>query len=427
MRDRTLVAAFGISLLAHVAILGTTGGPGSLSNPPAAEVLDARLVAVRVAAADGPAPEPVAVPPAKSPPRKVVPKPRIPRAPARSVESAANSVQAALPSDTSSPAADGEALADVPADAVADPAETGAPSPEQAPVGDAPGALAEQVAVPVDEALDEGGLIETAASGDGRRPTLAGWPDHGSIRFRVILGERGFVVGEARHEWMHDATRYRMSASLRTTGVVELFRSLQYAQRSEGRVGRKGLIPEKFSVEQSGKSPESAEFDWKGGQVTMRRGTRVRVAKVQAGDQDLLSLWHQIGIVGTAGLPLKLNVVSGKAATPSVLERLGEETVSMPIGRLDTVRLGARALDGKLSIEIWLARNYGMLPVRIRVVDDKGEVLDQQAIELRLAPPTNRTTADSGAETEDQKQAAAAEMIELRAEEESAAHLTIGN
>jgi hypothetical protein len=235
-----------------------------------------------------------------------------------------------------------------------------------------------------------------------------------------LLGDRAFQVGEARHEWSNDGKRYRMTVVLETTGVMDLVRNLRYQQRSEGKVGPKGLQPERFSVEQSGKKPETAEFDWNAGQVTLRRGERTRVAPIVSGDQDLLSLWHQIGIVGAGGLPHELNVVSGKAATPSLLEQVGAEKLSLPIGQLDTLRLRASARDGKLSIDIWLARSYGMLPVRIRIVDDKGEALDQQAIELRLAPP-GKGTAEAADPTVVGDAGATAEMIELREKPQSPA------
>lgn len=229
----------------------------------------------------------------------------------------------------------------------------------------------------------------TAAADDGKID-VARWPRQGEIRFSVMLGEGGFQVGEARHEWTHDGERYRMTLSLRTSGVAALLHSLQYEQRSEGRVGADGLRPERFAIDQSGKKPQSADFDWQAGQVTMRRGERTRTAMIEPGDQDLLSLWHQIGFVGADGLPKSLNVVSGRSAKPSVLEMIGAEQVSLPAGTLDTRRMRARALDGKMTIDIWLAPRYGMAPVRIRLVDDDGQVLDHLATAIHLNAPAGR-------------------------------------
>nr|WP_246262175.1 DUF3108 domain-containing protein [Aromatoleum evansii] len=267
---------------------------------------------------------------------------------------------------------------------------------------------------------------ELVAAADLKGFSIAGWPERGSIRFRVHLGEGGFAVGEAQHEWSHDGKRYRMSVAVRTTGVVGMFRSFHYAQSSEGSVGREGLKPERFSVEQTRKTPASARFDWDAGKVTMTRGAKERVAELRPGDQDLLSLWHQIGIVGAVSGSTELNVITGREATPSTVEVMGPEKLPLPIGLLETLRVRAEARNGSLTIDIWLARNYGMLPVRIRVIDDKGEVLDQQAVELRLSPPGSAgeepPVAGGGGGTEAEE-----EMIELRAEDNAFAHPTIGN
>ncbi|MBS3916855.1 MAG: DUF3108 domain-containing protein, partial [Sulfuritalea sp.] len=40
------------------------------------------------------------------------------------------------------------------------------------------------------------------------------------------------------------------------------------------------------------------------------------------------------------------------------------------------------ALPGEQAMELWLASDYRNLPVRIRFVDRKGDVFDQNAVEM---------------------------------------------
>jgi len=109
---------------------------------------------------------------------------------------------------------------------------------------------------------------------------------------------------------------------------------------------------------------------------------------------------NDLAVLLRAGaLPATLTVLTNKSAKPALLEVVGPEGLRLPIGRLDTLRLRAQAEDGSLTIDIWLASRYGMLPVRIRIADDEGEVLDQQAIQLRLTPagePTKSAEDDEG-------------------------------
>nr|WP_286206730.1 DUF3108 domain-containing protein [Thauera linaloolentis] len=248
-----------------------------------------------------------------------------------------------------------------------------------------------------------------------------GWPREGAIVYRVMMGDKGFEVGQASHSWSHDTRRYDMRVELKTTGVAALMRSFHYVQRSEGEVGERGLRPLRFTVEQRGRASDAVEFDWSAGKAIIRRGSRApRAVHILPGDQDVLSLWHQVGIVGTNGLPATLTVLTNKTAKPALLEVVGPEGLRLPIGRLDTVRLRAQAEDGSLSIDIWLASRYGMLPVRIRIADDDGEVLDQQAIQLRLTPAAGAGGLAGG---EAAGEIMLAERVELKEETDPMADL----
>ncbi|PKO80924.1 MAG: DUF3108 domain-containing protein [Betaproteobacteria bacterium HGW-Betaproteobacteria-13] len=362
MIDRGLIAALGLSVLAHGALLTGEGWGWAEPAGEAVHTLSAVLHPVAVP------PGPVAAVAAQS-----APKPQAAPAPKQMPVASAPLAALAPPSEVISDAVPG-------------------PLFEQAV---APAALEPPLELAEAEAAPE---ADSAAPDLGESFALDGWPAHGAIVYRVYLGSAGLQVGEARHDWFHDDTSYRMQVTLETTGLAALLHGFHYVQKSEGELGPEGLRPKQFTVAQKGKKLETARFDWDNAKVSIRRGERERRnAPLQTGDQDVLSLWHQIGIVGTAGLPREIMVVSNKEATPALLEAVGDEGLSLPIGRLETLRVRAQAQSGVLTIDIWLARNYGMLPVRIRMVDDKGEVLDQQAVQLRLAPPDGKASETASA------------------------------
>lgn len=216
----------------------------------------------------------------------------------------------------------------------------------------------------------------------------AGWPAAGEIVYQVSMGD-GPQIGEARHSWSHDGRQYRMETAVRTVGLAALIKNMHYVQRSEGKVGTGGLRPERFSVEREGKLAELAEFDWQRRRVSHTRKGRTRESALLANDQDVLSLWHQVAIGNGGALPATLNVVTGRKSADSTLAWVGEETVNLPLGRIKTRRLKARAVNGSMEIEVWFAAEQHMLPVRIRMTDDDGEVLDQRASELRIGAATS--------------------------------------
>ncbi len=383
--------ALAVSLVAHAVLLG---GIDVRLTTPLRPDLPEPFVQARLLAPPLPLPEPAPAPaaPAKMPAQQPAAPP--PSAAAKTV---------AKPAPRPRPAPRAAPAAAPPAVEVAMPSP--APAGVAAAVKDAPvGAPLPQVDALAGAAFDEA--------------DMDGWPRRGSIVFRVMLGDEGFEVGQARHAWSHDTKRYEMSVELKTTGVAALMRSFHYTQRSEGEVGERGLRPLRFTVEQRGRASDAVDFDWQAGEATIRRGGREpRTARILPGDQDVLSLWHQVGIVGAGGLPTTLTVLSNKSAKPALLEVVGTEAARLPIGRLDTLRLRAQAEDGSLTIDIWLASRYGMLPVRIRVADDEGEVLDQQAIQLRLTPVEAGAAEASAAQGDSEPgTAAAADMIELKEE-----------
>lgn len=209
----------------------------------------------------------------------------------------------------------------------------------------------------------------------------------GSIRFDVHYGSQGFKVGEARHEWTIGPDGYVLSLSLEARGLAGLF-GLQYEQRSAGRSVTQGMKPDLFTVDQRGRKRDSAHFDWQAGRVSIRRDdVERRSGEIAPGDQDALSLWHQARRFATSNRPVSLNVVTAKSIKRATLETLGPERLKLPVGELDTIRMRAQADGGELDIEIWLSVRHDLLPVRIRITDDDGGVLDQRASIIDLGTP----------------------------------------
>lgn len=212
----------------------------------------------------------------------------------------------------------------------------------------------------------------------------AGGSSVGSMRFDVHYGGQGFKVGEARHDWKIGPKGYVMSLNLEAKGLASLF-GLQYEQRSSGTVRPTGLQPDVFSVDQRRRKRDSAHFDWNAARVSIRRDDKERRSEaIASGDQDVLSLWHQVRRFARSEQPVVLKVVTGKSIKRVSVRALGQEMLKLPIGEVDTLRMQAQAAGGELDIDIWLSLQHDLLPVRIRITDDEGGVLDQRAAMIDL-------------------------------------------
>ncbi len=215
-------------------------------------------------------------------------------------------------------------------------------------------------------------------------PLESSWPHQGRIRFVIMRGEgeQGMQVGQSTHTWQHDGTHYTLQAVTETTGLVALFRSVRIVQTSEGTLSAEGLVPQSFSVERNGKQAEQARFDWADGKVMLQpRKGEGREVPLVAGAQDILSQIYQIGLAGAAAR-IKLMIATGKNYGRYAYEAVGDERIATHFGELRTWHVKTPALQGEQAMELWLASDYRNLPVRIRFINRKGEVYDQNAVEL---------------------------------------------
>jgi len=226
-------------------------------------------------------------------------------------------------------------------------------------------------------------LADSGATGTTAAPEGSGggsWPEAGRIVFEVLRGENGVKLGEARHVWKHDGVRYTMETVVETTGLAGMLYDFSYVQHSEGLVRADGLRPVRFGVEQRGKAPEAASFDWKAGRVTIERRGRTRGYPIGELDQDVLSVWHLIGVRHGRQPSGELTLVTGRTAAPATFEVIGHETVRIPLGSVDALKVRVRARSGKLVMDMWLSTAHDLAPVRVLMTDHKGEVLDQRAV-----------------------------------------------
>jgi len=362
--NRRLAFALGLSALVHVLVLFGPAWQVPTEQATVLPPLDARLT---------PLPKPTLRNPddkrpllGDAPPPRPRPRPRKPAPPAEAAASAApDATLAAAPTPA---VGEGKGSGE-------GKAEDGTP-PEASTAPQTPAGLA--------EGAGQGGQ----EGAPDRKPAGPGpaelWAASGKIQYNVIRGEQNFVIGRTTHAWTHDQESYSMETVIETSGLIGLLKPFRMVQRSEGRIGPHGLQPEQFTVERDGKLKERADFDWSTARVVLVAGERRREFSLAEGDQDVLSLMHHLSLQPEGPMRAELLVVTGKSAVRSVIENLGIEEIEVPAGRVSAYHLGSSGHRGELKIDIWLARDYANLPVRLKITDKSGDVLDQVATGVDL-------------------------------------------
>jgi hypothetical protein len=308
------------------------------------------------------------------------------------------------PADPDAAPADGMPPAQEPSPADSDGAGVPLAALDPIPVGAAsigtPGAPPEPAAVTDPTGIaDRGGTAGLGASGTRGGPDAGATPSAAAplygvalapllparSRFQVYYGEYtdNHVVALLDYTVESDGERYSVRTEGRAQGLTAWIYSGVLTQSSTGRIGADGLIPERYT-EQRGKRPERwAAIDHRSGQASFSGGQRVAVTP---GTQDRLSMLLQVGLIAqslpqrlAAGQALTIPELGSRSVEPAIFLSQGDQQLETRSGPLRTLHLsrqdGDRSRDPR--VEVWLGYDHRLAPVRIRLTDPNGRVLDQ--------------------------------------------------
>lgn len=273
-----------------------------------------------------------------------------------------------------------EPATDSPAAASAGPAD--APLPAQEPVQAAaplePAAAVEPVPAPADSVSS---TPAPAVTDNGGAPAWLSqarfvWPRPGTFQYDVI-GESKGIRFNANGElvWLHDGVNYQMKLDI--SHMLLGSRS----QTSVGTLGNQGLQPKRFGDKY--KQEVAAHFERDKGLVVFSASSNPQA--LQAAAQDRLSLFAQLAAL-LAGSPelrqsgqlISFQVVAAKSADIWTFQVDKQETLQLPVGSLSTWKV-SRVFKGShdQTADVWLSPAHGYLPVKVRIVQSNGDLLEQ--------------------------------------------------
>ncbi len=177
-------------------------------------------------------------------------------------------------------------------------------------------------------------------------------------------------------DWNHDGQNYQAMME------ISAFLVGSRSQTSSGLLGPEGLKPERF-VDRARRERET-RFDHAAGLV--RHGAGGTDLPMPAGTQDKLSVFLQLALrLGQLasqpepGDQWTVPVAATRAIENWTFDWRGTEELELPAGRLLTWHLQRKPQQaGEVGIELWLAPELGHLPVRLRLVQDNGDNIEQR-------------------------------------------------
>ncbi|OJX06681.1 MAG: hypothetical protein BGO72_16960 [Burkholderiales bacterium 70-64] len=395
------VGALSLSLAGHLAVLTWAGGAGGPRAPQqAAPTVSVALLAPPAAAPAAPAASvataPAAQPAPRPPPRPAArPRPRVAPAPKATpaqppAAAPATAAAAAVPADPFLAQAEAlrQAEAMPPDDAMQDASTGAAAATATAPAqpGQASGAPPASARERPGETPAQVALAAPAqaASAPPSDPPVRVAPQSGSALYRVHYGDPadGNVVATMSESFELGPEGYRLRSEGRAQGVVSWFWRGTLVQESIGAVTDEGLAPSTYRERRGERAPREVSIDAGRGEVLFSSGVR-EVAP--PGLQDRLSILVQLALLRHArpamfapGSEIVLPVLASSKVAAATWRVLGEELVDTGDGPQPALRL-SRAASGAddPAVDVWLALDARVLPLRLRIAEANGRALDQ--------------------------------------------------
>ncbi|HWS76575.1 MAG TPA: DUF3108 domain-containing protein [Quisquiliibacterium sp.] len=228
-------------------------------------------------------------------------------------------------------------------------------------------------------------IPEPAAEQGRGAPAGLPLPPTGTWHFHVHFGgyESGLKVAVLEYAIEHDGRRYLIRSSAHAEGIAALVYSGVLSQRSEGGLTPAGLVPTRY-WEQRGKRPErSVNLDHRRREVVFSGNAPLPLVD---GVQDRLSALVQLGLLArarperfAAGQAVEFPELGTSRIVSARYASRGDAVLKTDSGNRRTLhleRVAPRDADDP-RIEVWLGYDLHLLPLRMRVTDAKGRVLDQ--------------------------------------------------
>jgi len=198
--------------------------------------------------------------------------------------------------------------------------------------------------------------------------------------------KNGQPFAKVHEQFMINGTAYKVESVTKGIGVYALFG--ERVLTSSGEVTAQGLKPAHFELRQ-GDNPKKAvqaDFDWAKQNLRMTIKGKLKEAPLADGTQDLASFAYQFMYLPK---PLKADITvrltTGKKLNQYQYRITSEPEVISSAGvQYKTQHLTPPLQDTQETKELWLATDYHFVPVKILMVDDNGQKLEQTLTELHL-------------------------------------------
>ncbi len=171
---------------------------------------------------------------------------------------------------------------------------------------------------------------------------------------------------------------YRYHSETRTTGLISIFRKDRFVETSNWILSDRRMIPRDYYYSHSGGKKErlvNIKFDWENNRIT--NSVNGKSWKMPTTPNVMDKLLYQLAIMydlQDGRENLRYTIADGGKIKDYNFEILGEETLTTPLGKLDTVKLERHKPNSRRKSTLWCAKKLEFLPVKVENVEKDGRI-----------------------------------------------------
>ena len=199
------------------------------------------------------------------------------------------------------------------------------------------------------------------------------------IEITFLASRNNSPMAEIVERLEYSGGNYTLTETWKGKGFYALLGSARRV--SQGTIVKNVLRPREFFDERSGRDTARAWFDWQAWTLTMQYKGQKGSEPLPANAQDRLSFLLALSLVPGNADSVSYSIADGKGLSRHTYRVMGRERIKIPAGEFDAVKV-ARNSDNNESAELWLASQYGHIPLRLLVIEKNGDRFDQVATKI---------------------------------------------
>ena len=201
----------------------------------------------------------------------------------------------------------------------------------------------------------------------------------------IIENKKNSVVkvGNLAITYIVNKNNYEIYYKAKAEGISAFFYSKPLIQKSRGSIDASGLRPDYYLYRHGKKKSSEAFFDWKDKTLTIKRKETTNKYGLINQAQDQLSFMFQFMFLDPLN-KMQIPITNAKVFKIYNYHYIDEVNIDTKLGNLDVLHVAKFNYQSPERIDLWLAKKYGYLPVKIAITEGDLSSIIQKIETLKI-------------------------------------------